>query len=236
MAATSIASLISQIRVALVEPVARFWSDQELVDIMNLGAKDLWGMELDLHQDHWFKITTDTILRANETEISGIPEDCFRIQLLEAADTTQATGRRPVLFVRRKYKSPEFAYARSLSAQQATDTGMIIYYQAVGEGAPTGPPKIVTAPKLAADLRVRLQYTPTIPAIELGGTNPIPGESDNALKAWTIAFARAKETEGRIPDAGWLGIYKTEKENMRVRMTPRDEHEPDVVDDLFQNE
>lgn len=234
MAGTAIASIITQVRAQIVEPVAKFWSDDELAAIMNLGAKDLWGAILDLHQDHYFKFAT-AILRANATEISGVPEDCFRIQSIEPTDTSQLTGRQ-IRFFPRKYKHPDFVAARSQTAIDPTNGGLVIFYQIVGEGAPLGPPKILTGPKITADLSVRLQFNQTLPTLNTDSINPVPGESDNALKAWTIAFARAKETPDRLPDPGWLGVYKAEKTNITTRLTPREEQEPEVVDDLFQNE
>src|SRR5262249_14657348 len=112
-------------------------------------------------------------------------------------------------------------------------TDRTIYYQLVGVGSPVSAPKIVTAPLISADLRVRLVYNPSL-EWDGGGHNPVPGESDAALKAWTIAYARGKETEDRQPDPGWLGVYATEKQHILTRLTPREEQEPEVVEDFFQ--
>jgi hypothetical protein len=61
MAATTIASIIRQVRQQLLEtkPGKRFWQDDELTDILKLGVMDLWGAMLDLHQDHYFKVVED---------------------------------------------------------------------------------------------------------------------------------------------------------------------------------
>lgn len=236
--ATTIASLLTQVRAQLVEATARFWTDAELRSIMRLGALDLWGAILDLHQDHYFRVTTDPVLRANASEISGVPPDCFRILLIEPADTSSSAAGHQCIFTPAKYKDTAFAVARSLTAQDPTSLpSREIYYDIVGEGSPVAPPQILTAPLISSDLRVRLVYCPTIwpdGAASVPENNPIPGESDNALKAWTIAFARAKETETRQPDSGWLGVYATEKQTILTRLTPREEQEPDVVEDLFQ--
>jgi hypothetical protein len=236
MAATTVASIITQVRDQLVESVARFWSDTELAAIMNLGAVDLWGAILDLHQDHYFRIdAVNPVLRANEDEVSGIPADCFRVQLIEPRGTTSTVSGHQVIFVPRKYNHPDFIVARTLeAADPGSGTARQIYYQIVGEGAPASPPHIVTAPRLSADLSLRLVYNPSLDTLTATSINPVPGGSDNALKAWTIAYARAKETDGRTPDAGWLGIYATEKQLILTRLTPREEQEPDVVEDLFQ--
>jgi hypothetical protein len=236
MASTSIANLITQVRNQLIEPTARFWSDDELATIIYNGAVDLWGAILDLHQSHYFRIDEDNpVLRANDQYITGVPPDCFRVLLIEPRDTTINGVGHQVLFVPRKYNHTDFIVARTLDAQ---DPGSLparqVYYQITGVGAPGEAPRIVTAPKLNSDLALRLVYNPMIDLFDKNGVNPIPGGSDNALKAWTISYARAKETDGRTPDAGWLGIYATEKQLILTRLTPREEQEPEVVDDMFQ--
>lgn len=233
---TKISDIIVQVRSQLIEDTARFWSDNELIRIIRLGALDLWGAILDLHQDHYFKVVKSVVLKANEEELSGVPIDCFRVQLIEPADTTDSATGRQFLFVPRKYKDADFAVARTLAAQDPSMTSnRTIYYQLVGVGSPIEAPKILTAPKLSSDLPIRLAYNPTIwPYSDEMQFNPVPGETDNALKAWALAYARAKETEDRQPDAGWLSIYGTEKKNVLVRLTPREEQEPEVVEDFMQ--
>lgn len=242
MAATPLSSIITQVRNQLVESTAKFWSDTELKAIMRLGALDLWGAILDLHQDHYFKVigygpdAEGPYLRANATQISGIPDDCFRITLIEPRDTSSVGTGHQVMFVPRKYNHPDFIIARTQDAQDPSSLpARQIYYQIVGQGSPIAPPQILTAPLLSADLPLRIAYNPTIwPDSEQPEVNPIPGQSDNALKAWTIAYARAKETDDRTPDPGWLGIYATEKQLILTRLTPREEQEPEVVEDMFQ--
>jgi hypothetical protein len=234
MAATTIASLVTQVRGQLVEPTPNFWSDDELVAIMNLGAQDLWANILDLHQDHYIKIDeSHAVLRAGETEISGVPEDCFRIQLIEPRDTSVDTAGHATLFLPKKYNHPDFIMARTRTAQDQ-DGQRTVFFQVSGVGPPIEAPHILTAPKLTADLLLRICYNPALPLFTSGDGNPVPGMSDNALKAWTIAYARAKESEDRIPDAGWLTVYGAEKQSILVRLTPRQEQEPDVVEDVFQ--
>jgi hypothetical protein len=236
MAATTIASIVTQVRRQLVEATARFWSDDELKDIMKLGAIDLWGAILDLHQDHYFKVAPiggdGPVLRANDDHISNVPEDCFRVMLIEPADTSSMASGHQVLFVYRKYKHSDFSVARTLSAQDPSAlASRTIYYDVTGVGAPNQPPVILTAPFISTDLRLRIAYNPMVVWEDV---NPIPGGSDNALKAWTIAYARAKENESRQPDPGWLGVYATEKQTVLTRLTPRDEQEPEVAEDIFQ--
>lgn len=233
MAATAITDTLAEVRDFLVEKSARFWSDAELKAIYRLGVNDLWGAILDVHGDHYFiNNDRDVVLRANDTKLSGVPDNCFRVLLIEPRDiTTDGTGRQ-VLFTPRRFNHPDFAGARTLAAQ---DVGMAreVFYQMSGVGAPIAAPTILTAPKLSGDLALRFVYCPTIDVVD---KNPIPGQSDNALKAWTLAYALGKEgAQGqRTPDPGWLGIYATEKQLILTRLTPRQEQEPETVDDLFQ--
>lgn len=240
MAATPISTILTGVRNQLVEPVARFWSDAELKEIMRLGAIDLWGAILDLHQDHYFKVAAggpdDPVLRANDTQISNVPEDCFRVLLIEPKNTSSSVTGYQIIFTPKKYKDSDFAVARALSAMDPSSVyGREIFYDIVGVGSPLAPPQILTAPLISSDLHLRIVYNPTL-AWDATGTNPVPGESDNALKAWTIAFALAKEgPQGqRVPDPGWLGVYATEKQTILTRLTPREEQEPEVVEDMFQ--
>jgi hypothetical protein len=229
MAATTVASLLSQARKQLRELSARFWADDELTEIMQNGVTDLWGAILDVHGEHYLTRSTAPILRAGDDKISNMPEDCFRVLGIEPAVLTSDGSGRLFKFFPRKYTHPEFAFARSLTAQDQ-GIGGIIYYHASGAGWPVDTMQILTAPILSADLALRIIYNP---GITLGNVNPIPGGSDNALKAWTIAYARAKENETQTPDAGWLAIYGTEKQLILTRITPRQEQEPEVVEDFF---
>lgn len=242
VSATTVASLLQQVRNQLVEPVAKFWADSELIAIMNNGVKDLWGAILDLHQDHYFRInTTDVVLQANSDQLTGVPSDCFRVLLIEPADTTVAADGHTVLFVPKKYNHPDFIIARTQSPNALDQLpARQIYYDIAGLGPPVETMQILTAPEVTENLPVRLVYNPSLPPLTTDemSINPVPGEADNALKAWTIAYAMAKEAPGsqgeRIPNPGWLAIYATEKQNILTRLTPREEQEPEVVDDLFQ--
>ena len=89
--------------------------------------------------------------------------------------------------------------------------------------------------KLSAAVLLRLTYVPTLAAIVVGGNNPIPGESDNALIAWTTAYAMAKEADDATPDAGWLTIYGTEKTNILTSLTPRQTDDDDVAEAFFED-
>ncbi len=236
MAATTLASIIgSKVRPALIELTAdaRFWTDAELKDILIDGAKDLWGSILDVYGDHYLTVDeTNVSLAANTNVLSGVPADCFRVQVIEPRDITESGTSRNILFIPRKFKSAEFTDARTRPVQDAGSSG-VIYYQLTGQGAPNGAPVILTAPKVSSNLLLRLAYNPTLVFDPTTPVNPVPGESDHALMAWTIAFARAKERDDRLPDPGWLATYATEKTHIITRLTPRQEQEPDVVEDFF---
>lgn len=231
MAVTTLANIILlKVRPALMELTARFWTDAELLDILNDGVKDLWGAILDVHGDHFITVdATNVSLAASGTSLTGVPADCFRVQTIEPRDLTETGAANSLVFVPRNYKDPSFAAARGLSAQDPSSV-TVVYYHITGVGAPAAAPVIYTAPILNTAVLLRFVYNPTAVTTT---NNPIPGESDNALKAWTIAFARAKEREDRMPDPGWLATYATEKSHLLTRLTPRQEQEPEVVEDFF---
>jgi len=213
-----------------------FWSSAELIDIVNQGIKDLWGAVIDLFQEHYLTIDTTNVSYTAEAEsLSGIPTDVFRVFLIEPKDTTQLGTYRNIVFAPRDYNSPEFTAARSrTSANPVQDS--IVYYALSGAGAPVGAPTVLIAPKLSVNLpagTIRFAYNPIIADKISSDSNPIPGESNNALIAWMVAYARAKEREDRSPDPNWLAVYATEKGNILTRLTPRQTHEPDYVEPIF---
>jgi hypothetical protein len=231
---TPLSELVAQARVTLKELVASFWTDQELVDIANQGFKDFWGAIIDLNQEHYLKINvSDVSVGANSEQLVGVPTDTFRVHLIEPLNTVSGSAGSPyTLFRPRDYNSNDFINARMMPAMSPT-AGMCIFYALTNEGPPINAPTVLTGPQSSAAFPVRFVYVPTIPKVPLNGTNPIPGESDNAIKAWIIAYARAKEREDRSPDPNWLAIYATEKQNILVRMAPRQTQEPEVVEGLF---
>jgi hypothetical protein len=234
--ATLLSALETQVRRHLLETTAAFWTSAELIDIMNQGIKDLWGSCIDLHQEHWFtNDATNVSMAANTATLTGVPTDVFRVLLIEPRVVTQGTDGNLVQFVSKDYNSRQAIAARSLSAIDANVTGGgVVYYSVTQAGAPVGAPTIYVAPQLTAALLLRLVYVPIQVAVLSSGNNPIPGESDNALVAWTVAYARAKEREDRSPDPNWLAVYGTEKQNVLVRLAPRDESDPDMVEGMFE--
>jgi hypothetical protein len=228
--ATAVASLVTIVRSHLNEAVASFWTDSELVALMTLGARDLWKAINDTYQDHFHTINESgsVSMATNSTTLSGVPADVFRVHLIEPIDADQFNN---VTFSPKDYAHPDFCAAR---AQAAVDSAMqLIYYSISQAGAPVGAPTIHVAPKVRTAIPIRLVYTPTIAAFTTASTNSIPGESDAALVAYTVALARAKEREDRMPDPGWMGLYQDEKTKTIVAVAPRQIQEPDHVEGLF---
>lgn len=236
MAATIISTIITNSRAKLKETTASFWTDAELLEDIKLGVNDLWGAIVDLNQEHFQTIDiTNVSVAASATSLTGVPADTFRVLLIEPVDTTPGVAGANLLFRPKDYNSPEFINSRQLTAQDV-GSGRVIYYTLTQPGAPVAAPTVLVSPKLTAAVTLRFVYIPTpgAAALTTASNNPIPGESDNALRAWCIAYARAKEREDRSPDPNWLAIYATEKQNLLVRMTPRQTQEPEIVDSIFE--
>lgn len=212
------------------------WTDAELLELAIRGVTDMWAAIIDLNQWHYATIDESNVsLAASGTSLTGVPTDVFRILLIEPRDTTNTNTARNIRFVPKDYNSPDFQNARAESALDPTGD-VIIFYAMTGAGSPIAAPTIRTAPVISSALTLRFCYVPSLPVTTYTttDTNPIPGESNNALVAWIVAYARAKEREDRSPDASWLSIYATEKQSLLVRMTPRQTQEPEHVEGLFE--
>lgn len=230
--ASTVASLITIVRRHLNETTADFWSDAELASLMNLGKNDLYRAINDNFQ-HYF-VTVDT---TNVTHVSGgltltgVPSDVGIIRSIEPSDLTLRPG---LNYEFRDYNSIEFQRARAQSTQDPS-FGLTVYYCPMGAGGPVSAPTIRVAPALSATIALRVTYVPTLAVMGASDSNPIPGESDNALIAWTVAYARAKQTEDGAPDAGWLTLYGTEKTNLLVSLTPRATDDDTVAEAFFED-
>jgi len=232
--ATLISSIETQVRRHLVESTASFWSSAELVDIINLGIKDLWRDIVDLKQEHWLTIDTSNVsLAANTATLTGVPADVHKVYLIEPLDTSSNSANVGLVFKPLDYNHIDFQSARSRSNIDPRND--VIYYNIRGAGAPTGTSSTVidVAPKVTSAVSLRFCYVSSIVAVTASDNNPIPGESDNALIAWTVAFARAKESEERAPDANWLAVYATEKAHLLQSLGLRQLQEVKIVDGMF---
>lgn len=218
----------------------KFWSDDELLDIARRGTTDLWAALIDLHEEHYITVadatggTPDVTIAASTDHLSGVPADCFRVYLIEPRDISSTGQTRDITFIPRDYNHPEFVNARSWSGQTPAG-GLNIFYAIQGVGAPNAAPVVRIAPTLNAAINLRFVYIPTLTVANYteDTSNPIPGEADNAIIAWVVAYAKGKETQDKMPNAGWLSVYATEKQSLMMRMAPRQEQEAVYVDGLF---
>src|SRR3990167_6795416 len=230
---TDISTIETLARRYLLETTASFWTSAELVDITNAGIKDLWRAVADLKQEHYLTIdATNVTLPANTSELLGVPADVHKVYLIEPRDLTTTGSHRKLIFTPLDYNHDRFAAARSVSAFDPSSGGEI-YYAITQQGSPVGAPIITCAPQVNAVTNLMFAYVPTLDPLVSGGAVPIPGEADNALVAWTVAFARAKEREDRSPDPSWLAVYATEKAHLLESLGLRQLQEPKIVDGLF---
>lgn len=212
-----------------------FWSDAEIFQYALKGTTDLWKSVIDLHHEHFLTLNaTDVSLQSGVNQLSGVPLDTFRVYLIESTTPT-TTG---CIFIPRSVNNRDFVAARWQGAQApVTPTrGVAVYYCLTGAGAPNSAPVIVTAPALSAAVPLNFWYVPSLGIAKyqlLTATNPIPGESDQALVNWMIAYMRAKERDDRTPDPAWLALYSTEKTNLLASLTPRQEQEAEYVESIF---
>jgi hypothetical protein len=234
--ATALSSLETQARRVLQETTASHWSSAEIIDIANKAIKDLWRSILDLHQEHFLTNDITTIsISASTGSLTGTPTDVFRVHLIEPKVTSSTGSYRGLIFVPRDYNSPDFIYARTLGDVDGTQD-QVIFYCVTQAGAPVGAPTILIAPTLSGAIaagNIRFVYVPILAAKTAADDNPIPGESDDAIIAWIIAHALAKDREDRSPDPNWLAKYATEKQNILVSLTPRQTQEPEFVEPIF---
>lgn len=232
MASSLVSALIYTVRSQLKEPTPRFWNDQELLDHLNNGARDLWRMIVDLYEHHFLTITDAPYINSGETVIYGLPENIHRIVLIEPRVVGTGTSNPGLIFKPLSYTDPRFLNARGCAAVEPRET--VVYYTPYGEGGPVNDPVIKIAPAFTSAVNLTVAYNHNLSPFDEDDRNPIPGEADNALVAWAIAFARAKEREDNRPDPGWLAVYNTEKTNLKQQLAPRQSQEPQFVYGMFE--
>jgi hypothetical protein len=209
-------------------PAVNFWTDDELVAIFNRGERDLWRAIYTKHQKHFFSLNVSLYLAAGGSTLTDVPADCAVVLGLEPLDLTGG-----LRFEHRDYNHAVFQMARAADAIDPS-MGGVIYFDFTEAGGPVGAPVVYVAPAVTARVNLRLSYVPTLVEVTIAGTNPIPGESDQALIAWTVAHALAKDDDTKGPDQTWLALYATEKGNILEAVEPRDESEDDVVEAVFE--
>lgn len=234
--ATDIADLISQVRRNLNEEdedlTNGYWSDDEIAFHIDKGARDLWRAINDNYQNYFITVDeTNVSLAASSSTLTGVPADVAILRGIEARSLSSRPG---VVFEHRDYMHPDFQRARSIAAQDPS-SGLKIFYDIHGAGAPTGAPTIRVAPQLNTALTLSLIYVPTLTAITPDDTNPIPGESDAALVAWATAYCLGKQTEEQQPDGTWMTIYGNEKKNILTSLTPRQTEDETVAEAFFED-
>lgn len=217
----------------LRETSARFWTSLELTDIEAAGIRDLWRAVADLKQGHFFKLNaTDVYMDTSTSLLRGVPSDVHKIFLIEARDVTETSTNVGLKFTPLPYHHATFQSARTQGSVDPSNN--VIYYAITQPGGPVGPTQIYVAPTSTARVSLTLGYVPTLGDLTANSQVPIPGESTNALVAWTIAFARAKENDQNAPDPQWLSIYGTEKQALLESLGLRQYQEPSYVDAVFE--
>jgi hypothetical protein len=231
--ATKLSTIETLARQRLVEPTPRFWSSAELIDIITAGVKDLWRDIVDLKQEHFLTINTDDVsFPAGSDRLVGVPDDVHKVYLIEAKFLQTNSPNVGLQFRPKDYNHNDTQLARSRGAiDAANDT---IYYSITSSGSPSGSTIIYCAPEVNRTIPIRFCYAPTIGVLGPDDNVPIPGEADNALVAWCVSYARAKETDDHTPDETWLAIYATEKAHLLESLGLRQYQEPTYVDALFQ--
>lgn len=231
---TLLSDLLPIVRSRLIEPTPKFWADAELYQIMISGIRDLWRDIVDLKQEHYLTIdTTHVTLPANATQLAGVPSDVHKVYLIEPLDLSQNGTAHNLVFTPLDYNHVHFQAARAAAPRDPSNS--IIYYAIHGQGAPVDPPTILTAPQITSTVALSFSYVPSLGTLTSASIVPIPGESDNAVIAWTVAFARAKEQESRAPDDAWLMIYATEKQHLLQSLGLRQYQEPTYVSAVFED-
>lgn len=230
--ATLMSYIITMSRDRLQEPVPAFWSNAELLRYGNRGVRDMWRRLKTTNQDFFHQISTIVTQDVNATQLSAVPTNVSQIHGIEPVDLQRFN----CLYYRRKdYNHIDFTTARASDAVDPIN-GSIIWYAPTQAGAPIAAPVILVAPKVSAQVALRLTFTPTV-GNELVSTdpNPIPGESDNALMHWICAFAKGKQRPDQKPDPDEMAMYKDEMATIVASETPRDDSEPEVVEAMFED-
>jgi len=231
--ATQVSRIEELARLRLIEVTPRFWSSAELTEIIASGIRDLWRATVDLKQEHYLTIDPDHVtLEADATELTGVPLDVHKIYLIEAVNSGENDTNNGLIFEPLDYNHKKFKSARARGGIDPRND--VIYYSITSQGAPVNAPIIRIAPTVNSAVSIRFCYVPTLGTITTDSVVPIPGEADNALVSWTVAWARAKEREDRSPDPNWLSIYATEKNNLLASLGLRQYQELQYVDAMWE--
>jgi hypothetical protein len=234
--ATTLQSLLTDVRSHLIAPITgdnadEFWTDAEILGILNRGVKELWRAINDNYQNYFLTVDKTNVSIVVGTDLlSGVPADCSIIRKIGPRDPATY----PYLkFEARPFDHKDFVAAETQAALDPSQARLVYFYISQA-GAPVAAPEIHIAPQMTAAVNLTLGYVPTLATLTASDNNPIPGESDQALINWGVAWARAKEREDRTPDPGWLTLYATEKTNILASLTPRQTQDEEVAEALFE--
>jgi hypothetical protein len=217
----------------LIETTARFWTSPELTDIIAAGVRDLWRDIVDLKQEHFLiRNNTDVFLDPSTDTLRGVPADVHKVYLIEPVSISENGSNEGLQFRPLPYNHQTFQLARTRPAiDPSNDT---IYYEITQPGGPVTAPVIYVAPKVTSQVALSFVYVPTLGDFTTNSIVPIPGESTNALVAWTVAFARAKERDDRSVDPNSLAIFATEKQHLLQSLGLRQYQEPQYADAVYE--
>jgi hypothetical protein len=241
---TPFKAIVARTRTQILAPLVQtgaigpdlFFTDDELLAHALAGARDLWRALVDLHEEHYLKIDVTNVSYQNgKDRLTGVPPDVLRVLAIMPRDQSSTSNWRLLRFLPRKYTHTDFLNALALTALDATRP-LDVYYAVVNAGSPVMAPDIYIAPPLSSDVPIRMVYVPTLPGdMNMDTMNPIPGESDHALMAWTAAYALGKQNgDGPfVPDTTWLAVYSTEKQAILTISEPRQEQQPRIVQGVF---
>jgi len=245
--ASRFTDVLPLVRQRLIETTATFWTDSELFNMMFLGARDLWRDIVDLKQDHYIKIdavnmslpaSTNTSTSPSELPLSnfmvvGVPNDIHKIINIEPTNNQFGGSNYGLMFRPLSFQHETFVFLRTQAPIQPTND--VVYYNLHNPGGPVGAPDIFFAPQVTSKVNLAVAYVPTLGNFDSTGNDiiPIPGEADNAIIAWTVAFARAKERDDRSPDPNWLAVYATEKQHLLQSLGIRQYQELPTADAMF---
>ena len=231
--ATLISAIETTARLRLNETTASYWTSAEILDIIYAGIRDLWRDVVDLKQEHYLtNDTTNVTMDANTSTLTGVPSTVHKVYLIEPSDISSDSDNVGLTFKPLDYNHPTFRGAQSRDA--ITPSNDVIYYAITGRGTPVAAPTIYVAPQVTSAVTLRFVYIPSLGTLTSSDNVPIPGEADNAIVAWTVAFALAKEREDKSPDPNWLSIYATEKQHLLQSLGIREYQELQFAEAVFE--
>jgi len=229
--ATTLQTLIDRARVHLVEQTAYYWSDSELLVHANDGLKDLWRAIKGVYQDYFLTVdATNVSLAAGAYTLTGVPADVSIVRGVRPRDLTAFPYTR---FEYRPWGHQDFIVAEA-QGTLAADQVRMFFFCITDAGAPVAAPTVRVAPAIDRALNLTFAYIPVLGTLAATANNPIPGETDDLIVAWIVAYARAKEREDRAPDLVWLGKYTKQRDELLTSITPRQEQDDEVAEALYE--